>query len=76
MRRGEWLRYLYRAWKRGRSAAWLPPVRYEELLPRPLEEVRRLLRIQPARRVHPEGIIVASVYSQAVVVTAGAPAAG
>ena len=64
MRRGAWLRYLYRAWKRGRSAAWLPAVSYERLLPRPLDEVRRALRIQPARQVHPEGIIVASVFGQ------------
>jgi len=61
--RVEWLRYLYRAWRRGRSGAWLPAVRYERLLPRPLEEVRQTLRIPPARAVHPEGVIVASMYS-------------
>lgn len=76
MRRGAWLRYLFRAWKRGRSAAWLPPVRYEDLLPHPLEDVRRLLRIPPARQVHPQGIIVASVYGPGVTMTAGASAAG
>jgi ubiquinone biosynthesis protein COQ4 len=63
MGRVAWLRYLYSAWRRGRRSAWLPAARYEELLPRPLEEVRRMLRIAPADAVHPEGIIVASMYS-------------
>jgi ubiquinone biosynthesis protein COQ4 len=63
MGRVAWLRYLYRAWRRGRQSMWLPPVRYERLLPRPLEEVRRLLHIPPARMVHPEGVIVASMWS-------------
>jgi ubiquinone biosynthesis protein COQ4 len=58
-----WLRYLYRAWRRGRSCASLPAVRYERLLERPLEEVRRTLRIPPAQAVHPEGVIVATIYS-------------
>jgi ubiquinone biosynthesis protein COQ4 len=58
-----WLRYLYRAWRRGRQSAWLPSVRYERLLARPLEEVRQTLRIPPARTVHPQGVIVASMYS-------------
>ena len=75
MRRRVWLRYLYRAWKRGRGTAWLPAVCYERLLARPLEEVRRMLRIQPARQVHPEGIIVASAFGQGVGMTAGATAA-
>lgn len=55
-----WQRYLYRAWRRGRNAAWLAAVPYEELLERPLEEVRRTLRIAPAEQVHPDGIIVAA----------------
>jgi ubiquinone biosynthesis protein COQ4 len=77
MRRRRWLTYLYRAWKRGRSAAWLPTASYEQLLPRPLEEVRQLLRIRPASGVHPEGVIVSSVYGQGIgVATAGATAAG
>jgi ubiquinone biosynthesis protein COQ4 len=58
-----WLGYLYRAWRRGRGAAWLPAVPYEQLLGRPLEEVRRSLRIAPARVVHPGGVIVASMYT-------------
>ena len=60
--RASWLRYLYRAWRRGRQSVWLPAVRYERLLPRPLEEVRQTLCISPASVVHPEGIIVASMY--------------
>ncbi len=63
MGRVTWLRYLYGAWKRGRRSMWLPAVRYEELLPRPLEEVRKALHIAPASAVHPEGVIVASMYS-------------
>jgi ubiquinone biosynthesis protein COQ4 len=58
--RVQWPRYLYRAWKRGRRAAWLPAVVYERLLPLPLETVRSLLAIPPAHEVHPEGIMVAS----------------
>ena len=55
-----WQRYLYRAWRRGRRAAWLPVARFEELLPRPLESVRRALAIQPALAAHPEGVVVAN----------------
>jgi len=58
-----WLRYLYRAWRRGRQSAWLPAVHYERLLTRPIEEVRRTLRISPASAVHPDGVIVATIYS-------------
>jgi ubiquinone biosynthesis protein COQ4 len=58
--RRPWYRYLHRAWQRGRRAAWLPLARYENLLPRPLEEVRRALAIDPAASVHPEGVIVAN----------------
>ena len=55
-----WQRYLYRAWRRGRRAAWLPLASYEKLLPLPLAEVRRQLRIEPASVAHPGGIIVES----------------
>ncbi len=58
--RRAWYRYLYRAWQRGRRAAWLPVVRYEDLLPQPLELVRRSLGIEPAHEVHTEGVIVAN----------------
>lgn len=53
-----WQRYLLRAWRRGRKAVPLPLVRYEELLPLPLDEVRRRLRIQPPLEAHPGGILV------------------
>ncbi len=55
-----WQRYLYRAWQRGRRAALLSAAPYEQLLPLPLEEVRRRLRIQPAAQAHPGGIVVAN----------------
>ena len=47
------------------QAAWLPVVRYERLLPRPLEEVRRLLHVPAAHVVHPEGVVVDHMYSTA-----------
>jgi ubiquinone biosynthesis protein COQ4 len=56
--RGSWPRYLFRAGRRGRRAVPLMLVPYERLLPQPLEAVRRLLRIQPAREAHPDGILV------------------
>ncbi|MDB4972046.1 MAG: hypothetical protein JWN48_387 [Myxococcaceae bacterium] len=34
-----------RAFRRGLAAAWLPPVHWEALLPRPLADVRRMLRV-------------------------------
>lgn len=49
-------RFVLRARRRGREAAPLFLQPYEELLPRPLEEVRRELRIRPIREVHPDGI--------------------
>jgi ubiquinone biosynthesis protein COQ4 len=49
--------YLYRAWRRGRRAAWLPGLAYEELLGEPLEAVRTLARIEPAAVAHPRGIL-------------------
>ena len=58
-----WLRYLYRAWRRGRSSTWLPAVPYERLLSQPIDEVRRTLRIPAASAVHPEGVIVSTIYS-------------
>ncbi len=55
-----WQRYLFRAYRRGRRAAQLTAVRYEDLLPLPLADVRRRLAIAPPRIAHPEGILVAS----------------
>jgi ubiquinone biosynthesis protein COQ4 len=55
-----WPRYLLRAWRRGRHAAKLSLARYEELLPLPLDDVRRRLRIALPLEAHPTGIIVAN----------------
>jgi len=53
-----WPRYLWRAWRRGRRTLPLAMVAYEELLPLPLDEVRRRLRIDPPELAHPGGLIV------------------
>ncbi len=52
-----WQRYLLRCWRRGRRALPLETQRWEELLPRPLTEVRRQLHIEEPERAHPRGII-------------------
>lgn len=52
-----WQRYLWRAWRRGRRCRPLWLARYEELLPRPLAEVRRELGIEEPLRAHPGGIL-------------------
>jgi ubiquinone biosynthesis protein COQ4 len=49
--------YLYKAWRRGRRAVWLVPVPYEELLARPLDEVRASLAIDAPEHAHPRGIL-------------------
>lgn len=51
-----WPRYLWRAYRRGRRAALLTAAPWEELLPLPVPEVRRRLRIEPAAVWHAEGI--------------------
>ncbi|GHF11579.1 hypothetical protein GCM10017044_01710 [Kordiimonas sediminis] len=38
---------IWQAYRNGRKSAWLPAVMYEEILPRPLEEVRQELNIMP-----------------------------
>ncbi len=53
-----WRRYLFRCWWRGRRAAFLPLARYEELLPRPLDAVRRELGIDAPERARPGGVLV------------------
>ena len=49
--------YMFRAWRRGRRAAWLPELRYESLLAEPLADVRRQAAITPAEQAHPGGIL-------------------
>jgi ubiquinone biosynthesis protein COQ4 len=55
-----WQRYLFRAWRRGRRARWLPAARYEDLLAKPLAEVRAALAIEAPEVAHPEGVMVAT----------------
>lgn len=52
-----WQRYLLRCWRRGRRAVPLERQRWEDLLPRPLAEVRRELQVEDPERAHPHGII-------------------
>jgi ubiquinone biosynthesis protein COQ4 len=53
-----WPFYLWRAYRRGRRAAELDVLPYEELLPLPLERVREAVGIEPPERAHPAGIVV------------------
>lgn len=55
-----WPRYLYAAWRRGKRTSLLTAARYEDLLPLPLDEVRRRLGVPPADEAHPGGIVVAN----------------
>jgi ubiquinone biosynthesis protein COQ4 len=54
------LPYLAEAWRRGSRARWLLGLPYEELLPQPLEDVRRAARILPAGVAHRGGLRVGS----------------
>jgi len=51
-----WLRFDYQAWRRGRRAAWLPAVPWEELLALRLSTVRTLLGVAPVEAAHPNGV--------------------
>ena len=55
-----WLVYAWRAWHRGRRAARLLALPYEELLPLPLREVRQALGIDPPEMAHPTGVLRAT----------------
>ena len=48
--------YLYRAYRRGRRANIPRVMRYEDLLPLPIERAREILGIEPTDAVHPEGV--------------------
>ena len=65
-----WQRYLFRAWRRGRRAALLTVVPYEELLARPLDDVRRELRIEPVEHTHPDGVLVGNRIGEVTALTA------
>jgi ubiquinone biosynthesis protein COQ4 len=52
-----WLAYDLRAWRRGRRAAGLVALPWEELLPLPLAAVRRIARVAEASEVHQAGIL-------------------
>lgn len=52
-----WPVYLLRAFRRGRTAAQLDVLRYEELLPLPLDAVREAIGIEPPDRAHRGGVI-------------------
>jgi ubiquinone biosynthesis protein COQ4 len=65
-----WPRYLRRAWIRGRRAVLLTTAPWEDLLPRPLEEVRLRLRIEPALVAHPGGIVTGDRTGAAAVAAA------
>jgi len=60
-----WPRYLVNAWRRGCRTRPLVLARYEELLERPLDEVRRALAIEPPSIAHPEGVVIAHRRSRA-----------
>jgi ubiquinone biosynthesis protein COQ4 len=52
-----WLGYLFRAYRRGRGALWLHVLPWEEMLDRPLEEVRAAVALQPLEVAHPGGVL-------------------
>jgi len=52
-----WLVYDFRAFRRGRRAAWLPALPFEELLPLRLDTVRRLAGVSDLRAAHPGGVL-------------------
>jgi ubiquinone biosynthesis protein COQ4 len=57
----DWLRYDFRAWRRGRRARWLAALPYEELLPLPLGTVQGVAGIPAAADWHPGGILRGAV---------------
>ena len=52
-----WLPYLWRAWRRGRTAVWLHALPWEELLERPLAEVRREAGVEAPEQAHRRGVL-------------------
>jgi ubiquinone biosynthesis protein COQ4 len=56
-----WPHYAFRAWRRGRRAARLAGLPWEDLLALPLETVRDLAAVEPSDWTHPEGILTGRV---------------
>ena len=54
-------RFILQALRRGRRAGPLLAQRYENLLPRPLEHVRRELAIEQLHDAHPDGLFRAEL---------------
>lgn len=52
-----WLPYVHRAYRRGRRAAWLPALPFEELLELPLATVRRIAELESIEAGHPGGLL-------------------
>jgi len=52
-----WAGYVFRAWRRGRSAVHLTALPYEQLLPLPLASVRRAARVEEPQVAHPGGVL-------------------
>jgi ubiquinone biosynthesis protein COQ4 len=55
-----WIPYAWTAWRRGRRAKCLAALPYEELLAKPLAEVREAAGIELPERAHPGGVIRSS----------------
>lgn len=51
-----WTQFVSRSYRHGRDTPPLSCANYEELLGRPLEEVRQILGVLPLSDVHPEGL--------------------
>jgi hypothetical protein len=59
-----WPRYVLRAWRRGRRAAWLAALPWEELLPLRLATVRQIVGIEPTSAAHPGGVLRGVIRSE------------
>ncbi len=53
----EWYRFMREAYRRGKAAKFLVATPMEELLPLPLDDVRRMLDISPPSEAHPGGVL-------------------
>jgi ubiquinone biosynthesis protein COQ4 len=51
-----WSRFVWRAYRHGRETPSLACVAYEELLPKPLDDVRREIGVPPFAAIHPRGV--------------------